>query len=155
MLISVEGPFYRAVDPDHRAFALSGSRAAGRYSRPDQPTLYLSASPEGVAAAMIAHQGARSAKLETLELTVRADGIFDLRDPAARDWAGISLEDATAAWQDLAADARTPPSWTVRDRLEGIGAKGLIDPSRKSPGLWHLVLFAWNRDGTPTVTIRN
>jgi hypothetical protein len=27
----------------------------------------------------------------------------------------------------------------------------LIDPSRKAPGLWHLVLFSWNQDNAPQV----
>ncbi|WP_220034109.1 hypothetical protein [Curtobacterium sp. MCLR17_043] len=37
----------------------------------------------------------------------------------------------------------------MRDRLIDIGANGLIDPSRKSPGLWHLVLFRWSVADAP------
>lgn len=95
---TVHGTFFRAIDPAYRDFALAGSRSAGRYSRPEQPTLYLGSSPEGVEAAM-------------------------------------------------------PSSWRVRAQLEAVGASGLVDPSRKRPGLWHLVLFRWNEPGAPTVTL--
>jgi pentose-5-phosphate-3-epimerase len=33
------------------------------------------------------------------------------------------------------------------------GANGLIDPSRKRPGLWHLVLFRWNEANGPKVRV--
>ncbi len=59
-LLHVRGTFHRAIDPTHRDSALAGSRSAGRYSRPDEPTLYLSSSRGGVAAAMIAHADHRS-----------------------------------------------------------------------------------------------
>ncbi|WP_300345462.1 RES domain-containing protein [Nesterenkonia sp.] len=151
LFTSVTGSFYRAIDPQHRASALQGSRSAGRYSRPDQPTLYLSSSPQGVQAAMIAHRHNRAAELDVIELGVEAGGIFDLRDAGARTRAGISLDDAVAPWQDLVASGSEPPSWGVRRRLEELGAHGLIDPSRKAPGLWHLVLFRWNQPGAPQV----
>lgn len=62
----IEGVFYRAIDPAYRDFALSGSRTPGRYSRGDQPTLYLSSSPQGVEAAMQAHRDTEPAwKLST------------------------------------------------------------------------------------------
>lgn len=63
---TVCGIFYRAVDPKYREFALSGSRAAGRFSPPATPALYLSSSREGVTAAMIAHTGNRARALEVL-----------------------------------------------------------------------------------------
>nr|WP_188037255.1 RES family NAD+ phosphorylase [Actinotalea sp. JY-7885] len=132
---------------------MTGSRSAGRYSRPDEPTLYLSSSVEGVGVAMTAHRAARSAALEILRIEVEASGIVDLRDRAALESAGISPADAAAPWQEIAASGGTPPSWTVRDRLLDAGANGLIDPSRQRPGLWHLVLFRWNRGEAPTVRV--
>ncbi len=153
MLHRVVGTFYRAVDPQHRQYALAGSRSAGRYSRADQPTLYLSSSRDGVAAAMIKHRGDRAAKLEIIEVSVQADRIFDLRDARSREQAGISLDDAAAEWTALAAAGQEPPSWKVRRRLEELGAHGLIDPSRKAPGLWHLVLFYWNEPGAAQVAL--
>lgn len=150
---ATKGTFYRAIDPRYRELAIAGSRAAGRYSRPDEPTLYLSSSLDGVEAAMIAHRDARSAALEIVEVDVEATGIVDLRDAEALDALGIDLADAAAPWQDIAAAGGTPRSWAVRDRLLEAGANGVIDPSRKRPGLWHLVLFRWNEAGAPIVRL--
>jgi RES domain-containing protein len=144
--------FYRAVDPRHRALALDGSRVAGRYSSPTQPALYLSASPEGVEAAMIAHRTADSPPRQVLAFEVEADCIFDLRNHRRCSAVGIDPADAQAPWQDTVAQGREPPSWRVANRLRDLGAHGLIDPSRKAPGLWHLVLFRWNAYGAPRVT---
>lgn len=149
----IRGTFYRAIDPSFREFAITGSRSAGRYSRAHEPTLYLSSSVDGVEAAMVAHKDSRSAALEIVEIDVEASGIVDLRDAKALETAGIDLADAVAPWQDIAAGGGTPPSWTVRDRLLEVGANGLIDPSRKSPGLWHLVLFRWNEADAPIVRL--
>jgi len=151
---AIRGTFFRAVDPRFREFAIAGSRSVGRYSRADEPTLYLSASVEGVEAAMVAHRDVRAETLEIVAIDVDAARIVDLRDPGTLDSIGIDLQDAVAPWQDIAAAGGTPGSWQVRDRLLEIGADGLIDPSRKSPGLWHLVLFRWNEDDAPTVVIR-
>ncbi|MBT1608688.1 RES domain-containing protein [Curtobacterium flaccumfaciens pv. poinsettiae] len=142
------------MDPRFREFAIAGSRSVGRYSRADEPTLYLSASVGGVEAAMVAHRDVRAATLEIVAIDVDAARIVDLRDPGTLDSIGIDLQDAVAPWQDIAAAGGSPGSWQVRDRLLEIGADGLIDPSRKSPGLWHLVLFRWNEDDAPTVVIR-
>lgn len=151
---TIRGTFYRAIDPNFREFAIAGSRSNGRYSRAEEPTLYLSSSVEGVEAAMIAHKHARSAALEIIEIDVEASGIVDLRDSKALEAVGIELADAIAPWQDITAAGGTPSSWIVRDRLLESGANGLIDPSRKSPGLWHLVLFRWNEDSAPIVRLK-
>jgi RES domain-containing protein len=149
----VEGVFYRAVDPAYRAYALAGSRTPGRYSSAAQPTLYLSATPEGVDAAMAAHRDRRSAGLAIVRVHVQATRICDLRDAAALAALGVRLEDAAAPWQDIVAAGGRPHSWGVREHLETAGANGLIDPSRKAPGLWHLVLFCWNEDDAPRVRL--
>lgn len=152
---AVRGTFYRAIDPAFQEYAIAGSRSAGRYSRADQPTLYLSSSVEGVEAAMIAHRDARASALQIVEIDVEADRIVDLRDAAALEELGIMPADATAPWQEIAASGGTPSSWVVRERLIQAGAHGLIDPSRKRPGLWHLVLFRWNEAGAPAVRVRS
>ncbi|NLS08506.1 RES family NAD+ phosphorylase [Nesterenkonia sp. MY13] len=152
-LITLEGTFYRAVDPQYRDYALSGSRNPGRYSRADQPTLYLSSTPDGVEAAMIAHRDQHSAGLTLVEVSVQASGIFDLRDAESRAVAGLRLGDATAEWKQLVAAGIEPSSWRVRRELEERGAQGLVDPSRKAPGLWHLVLFRWNEPGAAQVQL--
>ena len=102
---------------------------------------------------MIAHKDSRSTSLEILKIEVEATGIFDLRDSSAIAEIGIDLADAVAPWQDIAASGGNPRSWAVRDRLIEAGANGLIDPSRKRPGLWHLVLFRWNEANGPKVQV--
>jgi len=145
--VHVEGTFHRAVDPAHEHASLDGSRSPGRYSPAGSPTLYLSSSPAGVAAAMIAHADDRAADLLMLAFQVHADRIADLRDPAAMDALGVDPSAAAVDWQAALAAGRRPVSWDVRERLERAGAAGLIDPSRKRPGLWHLTLFRWNAGG--------
>ena len=147
----VKGIFFRAIDPEYRGYSLSGSRSAGRYSTSAQPTLYLSSSREGVDAAMQSHKGNRSSTLEVVSVHVVAKKIVDLRNSLALAEIGVRIEDAMAPWQEFVARGDIPRSWTVRDRLVACGANGLIDPSRKAPGLSHLVLFAWNQDDAPQV----
>ena len=145
--------FYRAIDPQFAESAIVGSRLAGRYSRPGEPTLYLSSTIEGVEAAMIAHSDSRVASLQIVNIDVEADNIFDLRDGDALAKAGVDIADAVASWQDVVKAGGTPRSWKVRDRLLKLGANGLIDPSRKRLGLWHLVLFRWNDADGPHVKV--
>ena len=152
-LVSLAGVFYRAVESQHRAFALTGSRNAGRYSSPEQPTLYLSVSPEGIEAAMIAHERPDTPPREVLAFEVQADRIFDLRDEHRCSAVGINPAEAAAPWQDIVAKGGEPPSWRVAERLRSLGANGLIDPSRKAPGLWHLVLFCWNQQNGPSLRL--
>jgi hypothetical protein len=148
------GTVFRAVDPRFRAFAITGARAAGQYSRADEPTLYLSSSVEGVEAALVAHSDTRSTEPVIVEVDVVTSRIFGNGEAAARSAAGVDLEDATAPWQQVVADGGAPTSWLVRDRLVALGADGLIDPSRKRPGLWHLVLFRWNTADAPHGNLR-
>lgn len=154
VLRRVEGTFFRAYDPVHESSVLSGSVRAGRYSSAKQPTLYLSASLDGVRAAMSSHRTDRSPDLHIARFRVRAHGIFDLRDEIGCQRAGIVLADATAPWQDIVARGGVPSSWGVRRRIEALGGQGLIDPSRSAQGLWHLVLFRWN-DGRGAVVERD
>ena len=152
-LCAVSGTFYRAIDPRYAEAALLGSHKAGRYSRPDQPTLYLSASLAGVEAAMIAHQSERDHLRSVLSLQVDGANIFDLRKADALIEARNKAGDPFADWQSDVARGCDPSSWRVREWIEAQGAYGLIDPSRKAPGLWHLVLFRWNAGDAPTVRL--
>ncbi|MGV8880801.1 MAG: RES family NAD+ phosphorylase [Rhodoglobus sp.] len=152
-LVSVHGLFFRAVDPDYTGEALSGSRSAGRYSAAGVPTLYLSSSPEGVAAAMIEHTTERAHALQVLPFGVSATHIADLRDDEAMARIGVSPETAFGDWQQEMRSGSTPSSWRVRRQLEDAGAVGLIDPSRTQSGLWHLALFRWNAPSAPSVLI--
>ena len=106
----VTGSFYRAVNPAHQDAPLLGSRLAGRYSEPTQPTLYLSSSPQGVDAAMLAHTQGRVDELVLLKFHVEAHNIVDLRDPAVLFAAGVNLADAVAPWQDIVKIGGEPSS---------------------------------------------
>lgn len=123
---------------------LEGTVQPGRYNRAGERTLYVSASREGIAAAM-ARYGDRPRALMALQ--VEAMGLLDLRDPAACMAMGLDAAAAAVDWQASLASGTPTPSWMVADRARGLGATGLIDPSRRAPGRWHLVLFGWN-DGT-------
>ncbi|QWC85384.1 RES family NAD+ phosphorylase [Nocardioidaceae bacterium] len=148
----MSGVFYRAVAAAFRDRALSGSREAGRYSRPDQPTLYLSASRDGVEAALRSHGGLDDSR-DVVAVSVTASSVLDLRDGFSLRSAGLEVSDALSPWKDIVSAGGEPPSWAFRDSAEALGAHGLIDPSRQEPGLWHLVLFAWNRDNTATARL--
>jgi hypothetical protein len=102
---------------------------------------------------MIAHTHVQPEAVAIVAIDVEASGIVDLRDVSAVKAVGIDLEDALAPRQRIAEGGGTPRSWTVRDRLIEVGADGLIDPSRKSLGLWHLVLFRWNVADAPSARL--
>ena len=154
MFTRINGLFYRSITVAHRHLALAGSFRPGRYSRADQPTLYLSASREGVDAAMKAHLRPDEPERVVVTLEVAAERIFDLRDKTACAAAGIDRDKAFAAWQDTVAAGGEAPSWGVAEAIRTLGANGLIDPSRTAPGLWHLVLFNWNTPGGAEVRMR-
>lgn len=140
-LIDYAGPCWRAVAVGREAAVLDGAVRAGRYNRPGERTLYMSGSPESVAAAMARYGDAPRA---LVGLTVEATGLLDLRDRAACAVLGIDPARAKEDWIAALDRDEVPASWTVSNRARAVGAKGLIDRSRRAPGLWHLVLFRWN-----------
>lgn len=149
----VSGTFYRAVAASALGDVLSGSVRSGRYSRIDQPTLYMSASPEGVTASMLKYRSGQTEPQMLAAIAVRDALVVDLRDIERCRAAGIEPDDAAADWETIAAAGGMPPFWKVRQRAAELGASGLIDPSRKAPGLWHLALFRWNTPGAPLVEL--
>lgn len=103
---------------------------------------------------MIAHDSARAAELEIVTVEVDAERILDFRDSTACSEAAIDRDAAAAPWQEVLKAGGEPSSWRVLRQLDGLGANGLIDPSRKASGLWHLALFRWNRVGDPNVSLQ-
>ncbi|MBL4808023.1 MAG: RES family NAD+ phosphorylase [Rhodobacteraceae bacterium] len=154
LFVRIEGTFYRSISKEFVQHVLDGSTRPGRYSTQDQKALYVSPTPQGVAAAMQAHSQPDSPKPVLVQLDISADNIFDLRDQMACDAAGITRDDAFAPWQEIVAQGGRAKSWIVADQLRQLGASGVIDPSRASPGLWHLVLFHWNMTDQPTVSVQ-
>jgi hypothetical protein len=50
-------------------------------------------------------------------------------------------------------DRHHPDSWQAADDLRRRGHVGLIDPSRRRAGLWHITLFNWNDGIGPAVRL--
>lgn len=144
------GPCWRAVPAGQDAKVLEGTTRAGRYNRPGQRTLYMSSSPEGVAAAM-----ARYGKAErvAMKLSVIANRLADLRDADTCAAWGLDTASAKTDWIAALARGDEPLSWRVADRAREIEAEGLIEGSRRLPGAWHLILFRWNKPGTARVEV--
>lgn len=141
----VAGRFWRAVPAGGgEAGVLDGTVRAGRYNRPGQRTLYMSASREGVAAAMVRYG---PAERTLMALDVEADRLIDLRDAQACAAHGIDAGRVKEDWIAALDRGEVPASWPVADRARGVGAAGLIDVSSRAPWTWHLVLFGWGGDG--------
>ena len=129
---------------------LDGTVLAGRYNRVGECALYMSSSPEGVAAAM-ARYGPAARTIVRLE--VAAARLVDLRDATACAALGIDPSRAQEDWVAALDRGEEPASWPVADRARTIGADGLIDGSRRAPAAWHLVLFRWNAPGAARVGV--
>lgn len=144
--VGYTGPCWRAAGPGLEGAVLGGSDRPGRYNRAGERTLYMSGSPEGVAAAM-ARYG--DAPRRIVRLMVEADGLIDLRDAPF----GFDASRAKEDWIAALDRGEEPPSWAVSDRARALGATGLIDGSRRLPDAWHLVLFRWNEPGGASVRV--
>lgn len=129
---------------------LDGTVRAGRYNRPGERTLYMSASREGVAAAMVRYGPAART---LLALDVEADRLIDLRDGQACATYGIDAGRVKEDWIAALDRREEPASWPVAGRARAVGAAGLIDASSRAPWTWHLILFGWNRGGEPAVRV--
>jgi RES domain-containing protein len=57
------------------------------------------------------------------------DSLLDLSTGSVRKEAGVDLDDLACAWELIASDDGTPPSWALADRLIAQGVGGLITPS--------------------------
>ena len=144
------GPCWRAVTAGRAAAVLDGTLRPGRYNRPGQRTLYMSGSEAGVAAAMARYD---DTPRTVVRLEVDAGRLVDLRDLAACSTLGIDPARAKEDWIAALDRGEEPESWGVSDRARAVGAVGLIDGSRRAPGAWHLVLFAWNEMGGARVAV--
>jgi RES domain-containing protein len=112
-----------------------------------QDALYLS--PDAASARVAIGEYVKPGDRPRVLLTfmVQPCQVFDLRHPAAAEVYAL----AGQPWQKPIAQGVPPPSWAAADSLRAAGHVGLIDPSRRQPGLWHITLFRWNTAGAPTV----
>ena len=60
---------------------------------------------------------------------VQCADILDLTDSSVRHQLGADLGSLSSAWEEIADEGRTPPSWALADRLIGQGVAGILVPS--------------------------
>jgi RES domain-containing protein len=122
-------------------------RPAGRFNRIGQDALYLSPDELSARVAIGEYVKLGDPPRHLLTYEVERCALFDLRHPAA-----ASVYDlARKPWRQKLAAGEEPQSWDAADHVRRSGHVGLIDPSRRRPGLWHIALLRWNEAGAPTV----
>jgi RES domain-containing protein len=154
-LLTVSGRYYRAMLAArvHYVLAPPGPQGAGRYHRPGQPALYVSASEEWAYIAVSVYMREDGLPRVIVPLEVSEAQVFDQRDERACVALGIDREASNVAWRPVLAAGGEPPSWRNADAVRATGADGIIDRSRHIPGGWHITLFRWNDLGGPTVRV--
>ena len=151
----IGGTFYRAVLEDRVEHVLDppGPDSAGRYHRPGQGALYVTAEADWAAIATGNYAAEDGLARVIVPLELDAADVLDQRDAAACAALGIDPGDATGRWRPYLAEGRVPPSWRNSDGARAAGADGIIDPSRGIIGGWHVALFRWNEPGAPQLRI--
>lgn len=146
------GTVYRAHNPRWSFAPASGAGAAkhgGRFNRPGIEALYTSTSYE--LAVTEAHQGLPF-KLQPLTIvayTVDHESILDLSSKPACTAAGVCFDDLACAWELIAFEAETPPSWALAERLIAQSVGGILVPSFAvgAPSLGvNIVFWDWQPD---------
>ncbi len=150
MLTEISGTFVKIVwanDPDVYLERGAPDRPPARFNRAGQDALYLSPNEESakVAIGQDVREGDRPRVL--LKFGVQKCTLFDLRSLENAE----IYELARHPWRQLVAAGNDPLSWTAADEVRRMGHVGLIDPSRRRPGLWHIALFRWNEEAAPDV----
>jgi RES domain-containing protein len=150
MLTEISGNFVRIIYADEITLTLTRKdplRPAARFNRTGQDALYLSPDEQSARVAIGEYVKSTDRPRLLLHFEISPCRLFDLRaDKAAAIYAL-----AAQPWQPAVARGDEPRSWQAADELRRAGHVGLIDPSRQSPGLWHITLFQWNVPGAPTV----
>ena len=150
MLTIVSGEFVKiayAADAHVHLERGHAHRPAARFNRQGQDALYLSPDAEAAHIAIGGYINADDPPRVLLRFELSECRLVDMRHP---DAAAI-YELARQPWQQALAAGAEPASWGAADRLRAKGHAGLIDPSRRCPGRWHITLFEWNADGAPGI----
>lgn len=150
MLTEVEGRFVKiafAKDADVSLSRGLAHRPAARFNRIGQDALYLS--PDEVSARVAIGEYVKPEDPPRVLLTfeVERSTLFDLRHPQSSD----VYELARQSWRKALQAGEEPKSWEAADFIRQSGHVGLIDPSRRRPGLWHITLMRWNEADAPSV----
>lgn len=155
LLARIGGLFHRAVLPGRVDHVLESVRpgSAGRYHRPGQRALYVSARADWAAVAVGPYHREDGLPRLVVPLEIDAARVVDQRDEAACRALGIDRDASNAPWQAILAQGGEPPSWLNADLARAAGADGIIDRSRGEPGAWHVTLFRWNEPGAPQLRV--
>lgn len=151
MRSQIFGIFVKIVMPDDLDITLmkgKKSRPAARFNRKGQDALYLSRDEESARVAIGQYVTEDTRQRLLLTFSVSQCSLLDLRSDEARD---ICLL-ASQSWLNALRRGEEPSSWIAADKIRSLGYDGLIDPSRRRPGLWHITLFRWNDENGPQVT---
>lgn len=148
--IHFKGIAYRAHHPMWAYTPLSGDGAkqyGGRFNRPGVAALYTSL--DFTTAWLEAQQGF-SFKPQPLTLVayqVDCAAIVELHQPAVLKQLNVHISDLACAWEALALQKKTPPSWALADHLQAEGVAGIIVRSF-APGCsgtnLNLILWQWS-----------
>ncbi|MBO9424387.1 RES family NAD+ phosphorylase [Labrenzia sp. R4_1] len=147
----VSRTFVKIINPGESALVLEKghvTRPPARFNRPGQDALYLSPDEPSARVAIGQYVTSDSRDRELITLKVSACKLLDLRD---EDHSEL-YELARQPWIAPLKNGLEPASWIAADLIRPSGYHGLIDPSRRRPGLWHITLFEWNAPGAPSVT---
>lgn len=125
----------------------------GRFHHDGQPALYASPTPEGAAIAIDVYVKPHDPDRVLIPLKVSGARLADLRDRTVCDRLNIDPDWPSVPWADQRAQGRPATSWQASDAVRATSADGMIYRSRRAPDRWHVVLFAWNREGAVRVTV--
>jgi RES domain-containing protein len=152
--VAADGRYWRIISPRWAHAPLSGEGAArhgGRWNRPGDAALYLSEEIETAFAEYQQELGVRPGTFAAFDVV--GARIADLGDSRTRATLEIAPMDLICPWKQIAfVDKSTPPTWAICDRLRA-EVDGLRVPSVQYPGGFNLVLWRWNTEGAPVVTV--
>ncbi len=152
MLKIVKGTFVKIAARGDDSLVLQkgqAARPAARFNRQGEDALYLSPDELSARVAIGQYVTEHTRERQLLTYDIGEGRLCDLRHPDAASL----YELARQPWLGDLAAGNSPASWTAADRIREDGYDGLIDPSRRRPGLWHITLFRWNEQNAPEVTL--
>ena len=150
LLTEVSGVFVKIVfagDYDVHLERGLPYRPAARFNQIGQDALYLSPDEFSARVAVGEYVNAGDPPRMLLSYEVERCSLFDLRHLQA----AAVYELARQPWRKAVSAGEAPKSWDAADYIRQSGHQGMIDPSRRRPGLWHITLLRWNERGAPRV----
>ena len=146
------GRFYRIIFKHNLARVLdSVPNPEGRFHHDGQPALYFSPSHNAARVAIDSYYRANDAARVIVPLKLSGANVLDFRRPATSVGLGLTGGETTVHRRRERRAKKPATSWRASDAARAAGADGMIFHSRKAPPLWHIVLFAWNQKGAPTL----